>query len=245
MKIHQLPSPNFNDRPNGEQDITALVLHYTGMKDAEEVKERLCCPEAGVSAHYFIEEDGTIIQHVAEEKRAWHAGVSSWRGRENVNDYSIGIEIQNPGHEWGYRPFPDAQMQSVIALSKKIIARYAIEKRNVIAHSDIAPTRKQDPGELFDWSWLELMDTSAGARVSLERRASDTPIAEAGAEAEAIKRLQESLSHYGYGLDLTGSFDEQTSLTITAFQRHFRQDKVNGQWDNECDALLAELLKIS
>ncbi len=245
--IIHLPSPNHNDRPSGANDITALVLHYTGMEDAEEVKQRLCCPDAGVSAHYFIEEDGTIIQHVDEKKRAWHAGVSSWRGRPNVNDYSIGIEIQNPGHEWGYRAFPDTQMKSVIALSQAIIARHNIEKRNVIAHSDIAPTRKQDPGELFDWSWVGLFNATATDILSSaigDRSASSRLTRPPDLAVFTAENVQENLAKYGYGIDLTGSFDEQTKRTITAFQRHFRQTNVNGEWDGECEAILAELLTL-
>jgi len=163
-----------------------------------------------------------------------------------VNDYSIGIEIQNPGHEWGYRPFPDTQMASVIALSKDIIARHTIEKRNVIAHSDIAPTRKQDPGELFDWSWVGLFDAPAAAPAAAmgDRFAGSGLARSPDLAIFPAETVQEHLSHYGYGIDLTGSFDEQTQLTITAFQRHFRQHNVNGEWDGECEAILAELLKL-
>ena len=148
----ELPSPNFDSREG--QEIDMLVLHYTGMKTAQEALDRLCDPAAKVSAHYVVDEDGTVYRLVAEENRAWHAGVSSWRGASNVNQRSIGIEIVNPGHEFGYRAFPKAQMETVAALCKGILSRHAIAARNVVAHSDIAPVRKEDPGELFDWKGL-------------------------------------------------------------------------------------------
>lgn len=145
------PSPNFDER---ERTIDMIVLHYTGMKTAEEALERLCDFEAQVSAHYLIDEDGTVYQMVDEEKRAWHAGVSSWNGVENVNHNSIGIELVNPGHEWGYREFTQAQYDALIPLCQAIKARYNIPDENIVGHEDVAPTRKQDPGELFDWELL-------------------------------------------------------------------------------------------
>lgn len=149
MIIH--PSPNFAPR---ESRVEFLVLHYTGMPSARAAIDLLCSVEAQVSAHYVVDEDGTVYQLVAEQNRAWHAGISYWRGQRMLNDASIGIEIVNPGHEWGYRPFPAVQMQAVTALCREILARHPIPARNVVAHSDIAPNRKQDPGELFDWRGL-------------------------------------------------------------------------------------------
>ena len=151
MDIIQHPSPNFDER---EREIDMIVLHYTGMKTGEEALERLCDPEAKVSAHYLIEEDGRVFQLVDESKRAWHAGVSSWQGVENVNHNSIGIELVNPGHEWGYREFTKAQYDSLIPLCQKIKERHSIPDINIIGHEDVAPDRKQDPGELFDWKLL-------------------------------------------------------------------------------------------
>jgi N-acetylmuramoyl-L-alanine amidase len=148
----QLPSPNCDSRDGHPIDM--LVLHYTGMRSCAAALDRLIDPSAKVSAHYAVDEDGGIWQLVPEEMRAWHAGKSFWRGETNINQRSIGIEIVNPGHEFGYRPFPIAQMQSVIALCKAILSRHTIPERNIVAHSDIAPTRKMDPGELFDWAWL-------------------------------------------------------------------------------------------
>ena len=145
------PSPNIDDR---EGPVEFLVMHYTGMPDAQSAIDLLCSPASKVSAHYVVDEDGTVYCLVPEQKRAWHAGVSYWRGRRMLNDPSIGIEIVNPGHEWGYRAFPAVQMAAVQELSLGILSRHAIPARNVVAHSDIAPNRKQDPGELFDWKGL-------------------------------------------------------------------------------------------
>ncbi|MBU6448188.1 MAG: N-acetylmuramoyl-L-alanine amidase [Rhodospirillales bacterium] len=144
-------SPNADEREGG---ISTLVMHYTGMPTARSAIDLLKSPQAKVSAHYVVDEDGTIYNLVPESRRAWHAGISYWRGRRMLNDTSIGIEIVNPGHEWGYRPFPAVQMQAVRVLSEGIIMRHGIQPRDIVAHSDIAPNRKQDPGELFDWPWL-------------------------------------------------------------------------------------------
>ena len=152
MKIVERPSPNHDTR--GGQAIDILLLHYTGMPSGEEALERLCDPNAEpgrVSAHYCIDEAGTTYRLVAEEERAWHAGVASWAGATNINARSIGIELVNPGHEFGYRPFPEAQMHSLMTLSQDILRRHAIPARRVLGHSDVAPLRKEDPGELFDW----------------------------------------------------------------------------------------------
>ena len=151
MNLIEAPSPNFDPRT---VTPSILVLHYTGMKTGEEAIARLRHPEAKVSAHYVVEEDGRVFRLVPEERRAWHAGVSFWRGRRNVNGDSIGIEIVNPGHEWGYRPFPEAQVAAVIELVADIRTRWAIEDRDIVGHSDVAPARKEDPGELFPWKRL-------------------------------------------------------------------------------------------
>ncbi len=149
----QTPSPNFNERADG-QDPSMIVMHYTGMQSAQEAIDRLCDPDAEVSAHFVVEEDGTMHQLVDVGNRAWHAGVAFWRGVRDVNSASIGIEIVNPGHEFGYREFPHVQMDSVVDLSLELIQKFGIESQNVVGHSDIAPSRKQDPGELFDWQYL-------------------------------------------------------------------------------------------
>ncbi len=150
--IHQ-PSPNFNDRPNGTE-IQSIIIHYTGMKTAQDALKRLCDPQSQVSAHFTIDEDGTIYNHVSPEKRAWHAGVSQWDGRSNFNDFSIGIELVNPGHDFGYRAFPDLQIDELTTLIKDLYQQFPITPELVLGHSDIAPERKQDPGELFPWDRL-------------------------------------------------------------------------------------------
>lgn len=233
-----IPSPNFNDRPPGVV-IDTLVLHYTGMRIGEEALARLCDPQAKVSAHYMVEEDGRVFALVAEEKRAWHAGVSHWRGQDGLNDTSIGIEIVNPGHEFGYRPFPKAQMQSVAALCREILGRHPIPPRNVIGHSDIAPDRKEDPGELFDWAWLAAQGVGQWAEETASAIAELRP-ADRG---EAVTHLQRHLADYGYGLPISGHFDRVTEHVVVAFQRHFRPQRLDGIWDGECEARLASLRK--
>ncbi len=152
MKITDLPSQNFDSREGHAVDM--LVLHYTGMPTAQDALQKMCDADAKVSAHYVVDEDGTCYRLVKEDCRAWHAGLSKWRGHDNINQRSIGIEIVNPGHEFGYRPFPAAQMKMVAWLCRDILSRHEIPKRNVVGHCDIAPKRKQDPGELFDWQTL-------------------------------------------------------------------------------------------
>jgi N-acetylmuramoyl-L-alanine amidase len=202
------PSPNFDARP-GEVDL--LVLHYTGMPSAGAALARLCDAVAKVSAHYLVDEDGTVYTLVEEQKRAWHAGVSFWRGAAGLNDRSIGIEIVNPGHEFGYRPFPPAQMQAVEALCHGILARWpGIPARNVVAHSDIAPNRKQDPGELFDWRGL------AAAGIGLWTDGFAPP-----------GNLAADLAVIGYDMNLA----EQD--VITAFQRHFLPEHLTGVADSQ------------
>ena len=152
FEIIKRESPNFSSRNGLKPSI--LVLHYTGMKSSDEALERLCDKRSEVSSHYVIDENGKIFQLVDENNCAWHAGVSYWRGNKNINNISIGIEIVNTGHEFGYVPFPQIQMESVLVLSKNILNKYNIEAVNVVGHSDVAPLRKSDPGELFDWKFL-------------------------------------------------------------------------------------------
>ncbi len=218
--------------------IDMLVLHYTGMESGEAALDRLCIADSGVSCHYLVYEDGRIVQMVAEADRAWHAGVSFWRGETDINSRSIGIEIVNPGHEYGYRPFPEAQMAAVTALSSDIVARRAIPPRNVVAHSDIAPTRKADPGELFDWA--RLADAGAGLWVT-PAAILGGPVLKPEDEGEAVAELQRRLAQYGYGIDETGAYDDLTQAVVTAFQRHFRQMKVDGVADSSTLATLERL----
>lgn len=220
------PSPNFNDR---QLPVTMLVMHYTGMQSGEEALSRLCDSASQVSAHYLVEEDGRVFQLVDEDKRAWHAGKSGWRDITDVNSASIGIEIVNPGHEFGYRPFPHKQMDAVLELSQDILKRHAIPARNIVGHSDVAPSRKEDPGEFFDWHFLA--DHGVGLWPEIEG------VVEAVSNEEA---LTHQLKHYGYVIDNDNSLHD----VVVAFQRHFRRGKVDGEWDVECEAVLASLLHL-
>jgi Negative regulator of beta-lactamase expression len=233
------PSPNHGERKNGcPPDM--IILHYTGMADAGEALQRLCNPVAEVSAHYFIFEDGRVLQLVPEARRAWHAGVSSWAGETDINSRSIGIEIANPGHEGGLPPFPEQQINAVIALCRDIAERWKIKPERILAHSDIAPGRKVDPGERFPWQklhehdvghWIPAVEASHGRSFSL------------GEEGISVEALQAMLSLYGYQADISGKFDERTEAVVAAFQRHFRQSRVDGVADSSTVATLHNLLK--
>ena len=218
-------SPNDGPRPEPAR-IDMLVLHYTGMTTAEAALERLCDPNAGVSAHYVIEENGAIWRLVPESRRAFHAGVSCWEGESDLNSVSLGIEIVNPGHEWGYRAFPEAQMSSVEGLCGDLIGRYLIPPHRVVGHSDIAPVRKRDPGELFDWARL------ARAGIGI------WPPAEAAARGFAIDPAESlrNLSSIGYCANA-----ELQTLALVAFQRRFRQSCCDGGLDTETAARLSEV----
>ncbi len=216
VAVREHPSPNWDERPAGCRPAS-LVLHYTGMRDAAGAVRRLCDPASRVSCHYLVDEDGSVLRLVAEEKRAWHAGRSWWRGRSGLNDDSVGIEIVNPGHEWGYRPFPPVQMLAVTALAVEIVRRWRIEPFEVVAHSDIAPDRKEDPGELFDWRSL------AAAGVGLWTDAGDSVPPEDEAARAALARI-------GYPLEVQGSSFAQS---LMAFQRRYRQSRVDGRLDEE------------
>jgi len=218
MQIIQKPSPNFDNRDG--QSVDMLVLHYTGMQSAEAALARLCDETAKVSAHYMVSEDGNIFQLVDENNRAWHAGVSYWRGNSNINQRSVGIEIVNKGHEFGYCPFPQAQMEAVASLCSDIVAHHKIPPRNVVGHSDIAPTRKKDPGELFDWKLL-----------------ADRGIGLFPFQTTNNQQPATALNQYGY--DITN-----LPQAITAFQRHFRPNNLYGIWDDECGKLLAALIEM-
>ena len=217
------PSPNFDARPAG-RPIDMVVIHYTGMRSAKAAVARLCDPEAGVSAHYVIDEDGSVIRLVGEAKRAWHAGQAWWRGEADINARSIGVELVNPGHEFGYRAFPEAQMSALEGLAHAILGRHPIAARNVVGHADVAPRRKRDPGELFDWQRL------AAAGVGL------WPVAAAPATADP-EALRAMLAAVGYETkDLTA--------TLTAFQRRFRPVCVDGVADAETAELVAAVVTL-
>ena len=225
MVSEVVTSPNFNERVGGPPDL--ILLHYTGMQTGDAALSRLTSDESKVSSHYVVFEDGRIVQCVAEDKRAWHAGVSHWAGETDVNSRSIGIEIVNPGHEFGYPDFPLRQIAAVIALCKSIMARRgAFDPERVLAHSDVAPSRKQDPGEKFPWELLS--ESGVGHWVRAAPLNVPGPTLAPGDDGEQIMRLQRMLRGYGYGIEETGVYDETTRDVVTAFQRHFRQAKVDG-----------------
>lgn len=217
----EAPSPNWDERA---LPISMVVLHYTGMQTGEEALARLCDAEARVSAHYFIDEDGTVTAMVPEEKRAWHAGRSYWRGVTDVNSASIGIELVNPGHEWGYRPFPDAQMDALLPLLADIVKRNDIPRANVVGHSDVAPSRKDDPGELFDWERL--------ARLKLTL---PTPKAKMSLLYDNPGAFYLALERFGYDVS-------DGRAAVRAFQRRWRPRRIDGEIDGETAGILFELL---
>jgi N-acetylmuramoyl-L-alanine amidase len=221
MKLVERPSPNQDGR--GGAQIDMLVLHYTGMTNGEAALARLCDPAAKVSSHYTIDEDGTVYALVPETRRAWHAGLSYWAGARDINTRSIGIELVNPGHEFGYRAFTETQIASLIVLCREILARHPIPPWRVLGHSDVAPSRKEDPGELFPWARL------AQAGIGLWPTRGDDP-----GEA-AVHSL---LAHYGY--------DPEASLEklVAAFQRHFRPSRVDGMADGETRGVLLGLIAL-
>ena len=215
------PSPNHDER---SAEISMIVLHYTGMETAEAAVERLCDPAARVSAHYLIHEDGQVLRLVPEERRAWHAGASHWRGITDINSASIGIEVVNPGHDWGYRDYPEAQVAAIIRLVAEVKDRHQVTRGNVVGHSDIAPTRKRDPGELFPWGRL------ARLRLALPRptrNLMDPGWTQAG--------FLLALERFGY--DVTDPL-----AAIVAFQRRFRPEMIDGELDAECRMILLALL---
>jgi len=231
VSVIDAPSPNHDARPDGAP-IDTLVLHYTGMQSGEAALTRLRDPEAKVSSHYLVEEDGRVFALVPEARRAWHAGLSFWRGHASLNDRSIGIEIVNPGHEWGYRDFPPAQTATVIALCRHILRRHPIPPRNVVAHSDIAPERKQDPGERFPWAAL------AAAGIGLwpgeaPEEARALPTLAVGDEGPGVASLRRTLGRIGYRVAAEGAFDRSLALAVTAFQRHWAQHRTDGVADGE------------
>jgi N-acetylmuramoyl-L-alanine amidase len=217
-----------------------LLLHYTGMASADRALRWLCAAESRVSCHYLIDEAGRITQMVPEAMRAWHAGEAFWAGETDINSASIGIEIQNPGHGLDYVDFPDMQMQAVEALSLDIVARQGIAPHRVLAHSDVAPRRKQDPGEKFDWA--RLAGAGVGHWVEPARIEGDAGFGE-GDDGGEVERLQRRLAEYGYEIAPTGRFCEETALVVAAFQRHFRPALVNGRADHSTIDTLNRLMK--
>ncbi|MBS9475810.1 N-acetylmuramoyl-L-alanine amidase [Ancylobacter radicis] len=219
-----LPSPNHGERI-GVAGPDMLLLHYTGMESTTEAVAWLRSPERQVSAHYVVFEDGRIAQLVPEARRAWHAGVGSWGGASDINSCSIGIEIANPGHDFGYPPFPAIQIEAVTALAKDILSRHPIPPDRVLAHSDVAPTRKNDPGEKFPWQALHRF--GVGHLVE-EAPPVDGRFFMRGEHGQPIEALQAMLALYGYDVPVSGTYCEQTEAVVRAFQRHFRRSRVDG-----------------
>ncbi|WP_296167604.1 N-acetylmuramoyl-L-alanine amidase [uncultured Brevundimonas sp.] len=240
--VRDVPSPNFDAR-RGPPDM--LVLHYTGMQTAAAAIARLCDHEAKVSAHYVVDEDGSILKLVPEERRAWHAGRGVWLGETDCNAASIGIEIVNPGHEFGYRDFPEVQVDAVISLIADIRTRWTIPDNRIIAHSDLAPERKQDPGERFAWKRLAGAGHGLWFEPAQERIAALGAPLKVGDEGLGVIVLRAGLHRLGYGLPPGGDYDEATRLTVEAFQRHWRPAQVDGVADGETRATLMGVLQLA
>jgi N-acetylmuramoyl-L-alanine amidase len=234
-----VPSPNHGERKDGRRP-DLILLHYTGMQDPNAALSLLTSSGSKVSAHYFVFEDGRVVQMVEENRRAWHAGVSYWAGETDINSCSIGIEIANPGHDYGYPDFPARQIAAVTALCRGILTRYTIPAERILAHSDVAPARKQDPGEKFPWRMLH--DSCVGHWVKPAPLTEEGPMLSAGHRGAEVAALQASLRDYGYGLEPNGTFDNATTEVVTAFQRHFRPQRVDGVCDASTRKTLDDLL---
>jgi N-acetylmuramoyl-L-alanine amidase len=236
MRLIDAPSPNLDARL---QPPDMIILHYTGMPTGAEALARLRDPSAQVSAHYLIEEDGRVFTLVPEERRAWHAGLSFWKGERNLNGVSIGIELVNPGHDWGYRPFPEPQILSLLELIADIRGRWSVPDGRILGHSDVAPDRKVDPGELFPWKRL----AEAGHGLWAEPTPAPGAALAAGEESTAVFALQAGLTRLGFDCAPSGAYDAATTTTVTAFQRHWRPSHVDGIADGETRARLMALLR--
>ena len=238
LAIESCPSPNHGDRKSGPTDI--LLLHYTGMPGTAETALRwLCSPESQVSSHYFVFDDGRILSLVPEERRAWHAGAARWAGETDINSRSVGIEIANSGHPGGLPDYPATQIAALIALCRDVLGRHPIPPHRVLAHSDVAPGRKLDPGEHFPWAalaaagighWVEPVEIGGGRFFAR------------GDSGQPVEALQSLLALYGYGIDITGTFDASTEAVVAAFQRHFRPARVDGIADRSTVETLHSLL---
>ncbi len=232
------PSPNHGERKAGRA-IDSVILHYTGMPTGALALQRLCEQASQVSCHYFVEEDGAILQLVPEERRAWHAGVSSWKGESDLNSSSIGIEIVNPGHDGGLPDFPRAQIDAVTALCRDIAARHSIKPERILAHSDVAPGRKIDPGEKFPWDYL--FEHGVGHWTPPAPMTGGAILAP-GDAGPRVAGLRESLARYGYGLEPGDTYDAATRDVVGAFQTHFRPARVDGIADISTRETLRRLL---
>ncbi len=237
MRVIERPSPNHEPRAGGRAP-DMLLLHYTATVDGETAIRWLTNPKSKVSAHYLVDVDGSIVRMVDEADRAWHAGVSFWAGERDINSCSIGIEIQNPGHDTFYPDFPEPQLVALEALCRDIVSRHAIAPERVLAHSDVAPARKIDPGEKLDWGRLHR--AGIGHYVEPEPIRSG-PVLKLGDEGPAVRELQERLAGYGYGVPRHGLYDGETRMVVAAFQRHFRPARVDGVADSSTIVTLERL----
>ena len=238
LRVRDLPSPNQDDRPVGTP-VDTLILHYTGMQTAREAIDRLRDPTARVSSHYVVDEDGAVLRLVPEAKRAFHAGVSYWRGHRDLNARSIGIEIVNPGHEWGYRDFPVLQLAAVCDLCLAILSRHPIPLRNVVGHSDVAPDRKEDPGERFDWR--SLAENGVGL---WPEGVADFGTDGAVRDAACLLGVRAALGDIGYLVAPEGAFDPPIATVLRAFQRHWRPEAVTGEADAGTRARLSAVRRL-
>lgn len=237
---HVVAAANVEPR-RGTAKPSLLILHYTGMSSGAKAIDWLARKESRVSCHYVVDDDGSVTQMVPEAKRAWHAGVSFWRGQTDINSQSIGIEIQNPGHEHGYPDFPDIQMRAVIKLAKDIVRRHGLAADAVLAHSDVAPERKIDPGEKFDWARLAREGLGLYVKPS-PIRADDRPLGP-GATGSRVLESQQMLAAYGYDCPVTGELDVKTGKVLRAFQLHFRPKRAGGRLDRSTELTLQRLLE--
>lgn len=235
MKLIEKPSPNYDSRDGRAVDM--LIIHYTGMPSMAEALARMCDPASKVSAHYMIDEDGRIYRLVNESRRAWHAGLAQWAGETDINACSIGVELVNPGHEFGYRDFPLPQLAALISLCKDILDRHPIPAWRVLGHSDVAPMRKQDPGERFDWQRL----ARSGIGLWPGRIGASGRAILPGETGREVRALQKRLADFGYGLKASGQYDDETVGVVTALQRHFRPARVDGIADGETQAVLQRI----
>lgn len=241
-----IASPNHNARRSTRLPML-LVLHYTGMPTAGSALERLCDEQSEVSAHYFVDEQGLVLQLVPESRRAWHAGKSYWAGETDINSCSIGIEIAHKGHEFapdsGLEAFPNTQIKSLIQLARDICARHGISPHHVLAHSDVAPMRKMDPGETFPWDYLAAHGVGV-LPLEVSQKNTHPPPLELGDKGQDVLAFKQMLTRYGYGpLDKEPIYDTYLETIVRAFQRHFRQQRIDGIADRETQHILAELLK--
>lgn len=236
--VRPYPSPNHNERKG--KPIDSIILHYTGMESADAALDLLCDPVHEVSCHYLVRADGEAFQLVPEARRAWHAGRGSWAGETDMNARSIGIEMANAGHKYGAPPYEEAQIDTVIALCRDIAARHAIRPTRILGHSDVAIGRKIDPGEIFPWD--RLAAAGVGHWVTPAPLGSDGHSLQLDDSGPEVTALQQALADYGYGIAVTGSYDELTAMVVSAFQRHFRPALVHGIADGSTRETLARLV---